>query len=134
MRPKTTALQLQTVLNPGPGQYEPKPSLNPTGTYFVSKFRNSFAQTMAPARSQRFISLKNSPQNLNPGPGQYSPHAGEIDRAGSYFVSKFKSSMCRSHYHANRVTLSASRMSTPGPGSYRLPSDFGYYVSKKALE
>ena len=25
-------------------------------------------------------------------------------------------------------------IATPGPGSYRLPSDFGYYISKNYLE
>ena len=59
-------------------------------------------------------------------------------------MSKFKSSMCRTHYHANRVTLSQKRLGkfeidlkiivTPGPGSYRMPSDFGYYESSKTKE
>jgi hypothetical protein len=25
----------------------------------------------------------------------------------------------------------ADRKNTPGPGNYRLPSEFGYYISKK---
>lgn len=52
---------------------------------------------------------------------------------GSYFVSKFKSSMCRTHYHADRRTIMGHSVTTPGPGSYRMPSDFGYYESKKRL-
>lgn len=91
-------------INPGPGAYEPKPTLNKTGTYFLSKFQNSMASTMSPARSLRFLELKNSPQKLNPGPGRYAP-LGEMTKDGSYFVSKFKSSMCRSHYHADRHTV-----------------------------
>jgi hypothetical protein len=88
---------------------------------------------MSPARSARFITLKNSPAKLNPGPGQYSP-SGEFSKEGSYFVSKFSSSMCRTHYHADRSTFKTSRMSTPGPGTYRLPSDFGYYEARKSSE
>ena len=40
--------------------------------------------------------------------------------------------MCRSHYHFDRNTLGGMKgASTPGPGNYRLPSDFGYYEAKK---
>jgi hypothetical protein len=53
-----------------------------------------------------------------------------MNKDGSYFVSKFRSSMCRTHYHSKRSTLERARLDTPGPGSYRLPSDFGYYESK----
>ncbi len=84
---------------------------------------------MAPSRSMRFLELKNSPEKLNPGPGRYTP-MGEMTKQGSYFVSKFKSSMCRSHYHADRHTILGYTIATPGPGSYRLPSDFGYYEGK----
>lgn len=56
-----------------------------------------------------------------------------MNKTGSYFVSKFMSSMCRTHYHAERKTnlMKATNVQTPGPGNYRLPSDFGYYESKK---
>jgi len=69
---------------------------------------------------------------LNPGPGQYSPK-GEMSKEGSYFLSKLRSSQCRSHYHADRATLLTQRLATPGPGSYRLPSDFGYYEAKNSV-
>lgn len=39
-----------------------------------------------------------------PGPGQYEFNQG-MNKQGSYFVSKFMSSMCRTHYHADRSTL-----------------------------
>lgn len=57
-----------------------------------------------------------------------------MNKTGSYFVSKFMSSMCRTHYHSERKTLSPNtNTKTPGPGNYRLPSDFGYYEAKKKL-
>ena len=43
-------------------------------------------------------------------------------------------SMCRTHYHADRKTLLSHKLQTPGPGNYRLPSDFGYYENKKKYE
>lgn len=40
--------------------------------------------------------------------------------------------MCRTHYHFDRNTLNlGEKQGTPGPGSYRAPSDFGFYESKK---
>ena len=39
-----------------------------------------------------------------PGPGTYDLKV-EMNKTGSYFVSKFMSSMCRTHYHADRNTL-----------------------------
>jgi hypothetical protein len=46
-------------------------------------------------------------------------------------MSKFESSGCRTHYHADRKTVLGLKIETPGPGNYRLPSDFGYYENKK---
>lgn len=91
---------------PGPGQYEPKPALNERGNYFVSKFHNSMATTISPARSKRFSDQSNTLKN-SPGPGLYSP-SGETAKDGSYFVSKFRSTMCRTHYHNDRNTFANS--------------------------
>lgn len=66
-----------------------------------------------------------------PGPGTYNPDGG-MNKTGSYFLSKFMSSLCRTHYHYDRNTLLVGKsVQTPGPGNYRLPSDFGYYEAKK---
>jgi hypothetical protein len=64
-----------------------------------------------------------------------------MSKDGKYFVSKMESSKCRSFSHELRRTGSTgsyginnnnTKLSekTPGPGAYRLPSDFGYYESK----
>jgi hypothetical protein len=51
---------------------------------------------------------------------------------GKYFVSSFHSSKCRSFPHDMRRTGSVGTFTkTPGPGSYRLPSEFGYYENKR---
>lgn len=58
---------------------------------------------------------------------------------GKYSLSNFKSSKCRTFSHDIRKTYSQGNFGlyifliilvTPGPGSYRIPSDFGYYESK----
>lgn len=46
-------------------------------------------------------------------------------------MSNLHSSKCRSFPHELRSTGSLRDLAkTPGPGSYRLPSDFGHYESK----
>ena len=65
-----------------------------------------------------------------------------MNKTGDYFLTKLKSSGARTFYHFDRCTfIPSSRLSklflclwcldTPGPGSYRLPSDFGFYEAKR---
>lgn len=61
-----------------------------------------------------------------PGPGAYEPGDG-ISAKGRYFLSTMQSSKAPHFLKGPRDTsTSPSRVSTPGPGSYRVPSDFGY--------
>ena len=116
---------------PGPGTYEVPQSINKTGNYFNSKFKSSQCGVFSPARSTRFSDYKNNRSGI-PGPGTYSPGSA-ITKDGNYFLSKFKSSNCRTFYHYNRDTMSSvkKQRNMPGPGMYRLPSEFGYYESSK---
>jgi len=50
--------------------------------------------------------------------------------SGSYFVSKFKSNIARSFGHAVRKDPPTTNLTVPGPGSYRIPSEFGHYESQ----
>lgn len=55
-----------------------------------------------------------------------------MNTSGVYKLTKFKNSMCRSFSQANRMTLGVDikkKSNYPGPGNYRLPSEFGYYIS-----
>lgn len=64
-----------------------------------------------------------------PGPGQYDPKTDQ-NSSGSYFLEKFKNSQAPVFPRQTRlVTLdpSETRKITPGPGTYRAPSEFGYY-------
>jgi hypothetical protein len=52
--------------------------------------------------------------------------------AGDYFVSTYKSSACRTFSTSARDSSPAKHaLDVPGPGSYRLPSEFGYYETKR---
>jgi hypothetical protein len=76
--------------------------------YFLSKFKNSMASTMSPSKSKRFYDPSLT-SKIAPGPGFYSP-TGDFTKDGSYFVSKFRSSMCRTHYHFERKTLAGAKI------------------------
>jgi len=127
-RPRTTTDNLTSPkFVPGPGTYPVLETISPKGKYPVSKYKGSGATLIAPSRSQRFTELKPG----FPGPGTYEPGT-TISKDGSYFVSKFQASLCRTFSHSMRKNASMTNVSTtPGPGSYRLPSDFGYYESAK---
>jgi len=110
---------------PGPGAYPTPQTISPNGRYFVSKFKNSGANTFSPSRSSRFGA---NLETRAPGPGAYDLQP-TLSLNGKYSVSKFKSSMVRSFGHSLRINTSATPglHPVPGPGSYRLPSDFGFY-------
>jgi len=127
-RPKTLNTDAMTtnLKSPGPGAYDGYKTITDKGFYYVSKYKSSGATTINP-RSGRFNDY--NPTKNVPGPGTYD-NRPTIDPKGAYFVSKFHSSMCRSFSHAQRKGLGINAEGVPGPGSYRLPSEFGYYEAK----
>ena len=52
---------------------------------------------------------------------------------GKYVLSRMENSLVRKFGSGVREPL-APKSSTPGPGCYRLPSEFGYYVGKNAVK
>ena len=106
--------------------------MSKTGVYFNSKFKSSGGSLFNPKRSQRFKDLKENKTISSPGPGQYSPKNEMTSKDGNYFVSNFKSNGVRTFYHTNRMTMEVAKEKKmiPGPGMYKLPSDFGYYEDR----
>lgn len=68
---------------------------------------------------------------MAPGPGAYTLKVGIGDTASS-FLSTFTSPKTRTFYHSDRKTIDIPKhiMNLPGPGNYKLPSEFGHYESK----
>lgn len=125
---------------PGPGTYEMLSATSPKGNHFLSKFESSRASLFNPPHSKRFQGMRKSRRlymflakqiKQFPGPGQYPP-AQTISKTGTYFISKFKSSQCRTFGLEFRETLESRGdfATSPGPGTYRSPSDFGYYEAQ----
>ncbi|CAG9334914.1 unnamed protein product [Blepharisma stoltei] len=116
---------------PGPGTYAPKWDMPKTGDYVLSNWNSTKSSSFAPNSLSRFGS-RNLSASILPGPGAYQINSS-INEKGEYFVSKFQSSMSRSFGKSKRA-LMRSNSEYPGPGTYRAPSEFGYYESKVKLK
>ena len=58
-----------------------------------------------------------------PGPGAYDP---ADNYQGTYILSTIKNNGVRKFGTEKRMNRRTPSLQTPGPGSYRPPSDFGY--------
>lgn len=105
---------------PGPGTYEDPTKMPATGSYPTSEFSNSKSSRINTGR--RF-----KPQlTLGPGPGTYE-EMGNIGKS-VHTCTNFKSPKIKNIGTTEKRPewSTHSRFATPGPGTYRPPSDFGY--------
>lgn len=107
----------------GPGAYDILKCFDPSKKIPLSQFRSVSNVKIAPAsavakREQHQAEL-------------YSDTKFQMNKTGVFFNSKYKNSMCRSFGKSTR-SITSKRDSNPGPGDYRLPSDFGFYQSSTA--
>ncbi|EGR28685.1 hypothetical protein IMG5_170690 [Ichthyophthirius multifiliis] len=106
--------------NPGPGTYQVK-GLNKSGKYFVSNFSNSKAPVFSNSQNGRFYDLY-KPKNI-PGPGYYEYES--IKKQGVYYNSKLKSIQGGKFGHNSKQKENNIGIQYPGPGAYRILSEFG---------
>lgn len=128
MSPKDKSRHLEAT--PGPGAYEPRTELSSTGKYFFSRYQNSRACVFSPKSSVRFKPGKNREDRL--GPGVYRPKL-EMNTTGTYFFSQFRSSQVSKFSRTPRDAPRKS-LTTPGPGTYQLPTSFQLHVSRHLLQ
>eukprot|EP00828_Plagiopyla_frontata_P015215 TRINITY_DN1977_c0_g1_i2.p4 TRINITY_DN1977_c0_g1~~TRINITY_DN1977_c0_g1_i2.p4 ORF type:complete len:162 (-),score=20.31 TRINITY_DN1977_c0_g1_i2:81-566(-) len=129
MRAKTLDTQSYStsLKSPGPGTYNIEATVNPKGRYTLSRFSNSGANIIAPPSSKRFGPRPY--ETIAPGPGMYNPK-NDIEKGGEYVLSKYQSNLGKTMPHCYRKNPKLTNQETPGPGSYRLPSEFGFYEDK----
>ncbi len=108
----------------------------------MSKYKTSKCRLINPARSKRFkakVRGSINPSNPyilghgNPGPGHYDEKPVSMSNKGNYFISKLKNSGCN-FFNKQKRRMGKKANPSPGPGSYRMPSDFGYYESNKPVK
>lgn len=121
---------------PGPGKCTFLPNLDPVtfgmsekGQYFLSKYKNSCTRGFSGLTARSKV----TPDNKIPGPGFYDCKKTDLSPEGRYFVSKMPSSLVRKFGSSDRSNIARST-ETPGPGNYRIPSEFGYYASKDSIK
>jgi len=73
-------------------------------------------------------------ENRVPGPGFYDTSKADLSPTGKYSISKIMNCTARKFDGFSGRGEFVERKNTPGPGNYKLPSEFGHYVSKKALK
>ena len=120
-----------TLKYPGPGAYPVLNSISGKGPQFLSKWKSSLASIFHPPKSTRFKDIPKEIKSI-PGPGQYEIKPS-LNSTGSYFISKFRSSLVRSFGVETRDSLTRGSVLTPGPGTYRSPSEFGVYRASEKL-
>lgn len=105
---------------PGPGAYDQVLATSP-GKFVLSTVRNLEVHTFSPRTSPRFQGLE---KRQNPAPGSYNVDKGFMNY--SKYLSTCKSSGSIAFGLTSR-DFNYGIVNTPGPGSYRMPSEFGYY-------
>ena len=102
---------------PGPGSYNATNATdNKLGHVVSSKFRSSGGPVIA--RSGKRFDNRDQRRSMEiPGPGTYT--ANYKQRQRNFGVAVFGSE--------KRLNTSSMRRGTPGPGTYRVQSDFGFY-------
>lgn len=105
---------------PGPGTYDDALALHKEGIYVSSQCNNSKAARINTGRRWKELDDK------QPGPGYYEEN-GQVAK-GDHLCTNFHSVMTKNlATTASRTNWGGNpRFRTPGPGTYRPPSDFGY--------
>ena len=112
--------------NIGPGNYSIKSTFEPSKVMFNSKYKS--------VKGIKFGKADSKENNRLGGDSKITPiivdKTYQLNSKGSYFNSKYPNSKCRSFGKELRDNKSKAGK-TPGPGQYRLPSDFGIYESAR---
>ena len=110
------------IPGPGPNLYNNVYKMNSSGKYPISNVRNVNSLNMLDDKTKRSDYIINK----NPGPGNYEKRT----LLGKIYDSKYVSNEPRSMLWRHKII--DSRSNYPGPGSYKIHSDFGQYESKNA--
>lgn len=109
-----------------------KTSINPLGNYAFSNYKNSLAAKFHPVKSKRFKDENRKIEAEKLGPGWY-PLSNGISGKGIYILSTIPSRHCLNISKNARGSTGYTRAqtATPGPGTYSVPSEFGYYSNAR---
>lgn len=112
----------KVIPNPAPNLYNNVYKMNVYGKYPISSVRNVNSIRMNFDKTKRSDYIINK----NPGPGSYNKKTLLSRIIESKYTSYEPRSILERHIDKD------SRTNYPGPGSYKIHSDFGQYLSKDA--
>ncbi|CDW75753.1 UNKNOWN [Stylonychia lemnae] len=126
IKPKASQNMFKIDQNPGPGTYE-NVGIAPDGQYAI----NNYKSFNGPFFKKQIIEKNRIGIEKSPGPGQYFNEQGKDQ---SHYESVIFKGKPTTKFGTSKRDVFKSRSHTPGPGVYKLPSDFGHYVSKNSVE
>ena len=112
---------------PGPGAYPVPFTINEKGKYFLAKYKTVWARDFS-----KYTGRCQTSQEKVLGPGSYTVQGIDLSPKGKYVSSRLHNCLVGSFEGSERKFFN-DKTNTPGPGNYRLPSEFGYYESGKKL-
>lgn len=107
-------------LVPGPGTYNQNVSTSP-GKYVVSNIKNLEVYSFSPKTTRALTKDKKCEM---PAPGAYDVDKGFLNYGKVLSTCKSSGSI---KFGFTEREFNYGIKNTPGPGSYKLPSEFGYY-------
>lgn len=123
---------------PGPGTYSQQASESKNGFIVNSRYKSSAKAVISRGKS-RFDNTSMKTSAAVPGPGLYQLKL-DLNGKGNYSFARYRNSGAPVFTKGKRDTnldtsvtrkCKLKRLSydlvTPGPGTYRMQSDFGYY-------
>ena len=120
-------------VNIGPGKYEIQSTVQPTQKLINSKYKSAKSTKFPPVNKQTLnndnILTNSKGQNCNEN-GLVCDLTHQMNKTGVYKNSKYHNSLCRSFSKSKKGKL-PKHLETPGPGTYVMPSEFGFYASSK---
>jgi hypothetical protein len=110
---------------PGPGEYK---AIDDISSSFRTSKKPSIAGVKLNSGTDRFATSFYKTKDFSPGPALNRPF-GEMSKTGMYFESKYKDSQGGGFGTQTRVLQfgTLGSIDTPGPGNYKVLSDFGLY-------
>eukprot|EP00347_Sterkiella_histriomuscorum_P017484 403349183 len=132
LRPKTNFQSIfndATKNNPGPGAYDGNRAMDSiNGRTVYSRFKSPGGAIIS-RTGQRFDNSLDRRSAFEPGPGAYQ-QIESVNKTGTFFFNKYKNTGAPVFGKSRRLVQlddSATRKITPGPGTYRVQSEFGFY-------
>ena len=99
--------------------------MNEKGKYPVSNIKNIHCRNFGTVLGRNDITY-----SRGPSPVTYDISNASLSPDGKYPLSKMENTLTCRFRSSDRSSLEFKK-NTPGPGNYKLPSDFGHYVPKK---